>query len=498
MKITFAEYTVGFMKKLTLILCLIILASSITSCAKNENEAPADSNTESNAVSLSVESHTETNGTVSLSDTEEGTTEVAKSETDTTDVQTEGDGDVPDVRDTEGREKDPDVVVNPSSGGEKAPDTTKRTVTPPKPDTTVRQSDTTVKKQEITTEKKTENPPPTPPAEVVPAESNPIKGKQKTSPSADYNIPKVSKSQLKGGGPYTDQQVYIGENDFMFIGESIPDYEGTMFKDSRLMKLAKIMNERNEWAKENGIKLYFVVCPNKASIYGDYLSSLVTPADYTRLDQAIDYMNENSEVKVIDLRSALKNARNTYGDDLYYNYDTHWNSNGGFVAYTEIMKYITKDFPNAVTFSSSDFNIKNYETYMKDMPWYLGYYDAYYDEGPVYSLKVGPAAKLVSKQSETPTGQYAFSYRWKDGYHDGLKFFKYKSKNTSAPSVYMMRDSYAISLVPFFKESFSESTFSWTSAFSKSEILSAKPDIVICEVVERSLMSFINARSLSD
>ena len=136
---------------------------------------------------------------------------------------------------------------------------------------------------------------------------------------------------------------------------------------------------------------------------------------------------------------------------------------------------------------------------MKDMPYYLGYYDKYRDEGPVYSLKFGPAAVLTSKRATNPTGQYVFCNVWDDGYRDDLRFAKFTSaKNMSAPSLYMMRDSYAIALVPFFKESFSTSTFSWQTNFSRTEITESGADVIIIEVVERSLLDLIKGRAFSD
>ena len=72
-----------------------------------------------------------------------------------------------------------------------------------------------------------------------------------------------------------------------------------------------------------------------------------------------------------------------------------------------------------------------------------------------------------------------------------------EEKNESAPSLYMMRDSYAVSLVPFLKESFSESSFDWTYDFSCDEILDSGADVVVFEVVEKALDNLAKGRALS-
>ena len=61
----------------------------------------------------------------------------------------------------------------------------------------------------------------------------------------------------------------------------------------------------------------------------------------------------------------------------------------------------------------------------------------------------------------------------------------------------MMRDSYAVSLVPFLKESFSESSFDWTYDFSCDEILDSGADVVVFEIVEKALDNLAKGRALS-
>ena len=117
---------------------------------------------------------------------------------------------------------------------------------------------------------------------------------------------------------------------------------------------------------------------------------------------------------------------------------------------------------------------------------------------PVYlAASFVPAAVLTEKESDGNYGQYIFCEEWEDGYRDNLIHMKFKSKNESAPSLYMMRDSYAVSLVPFLKESFSESSFDWTYDFSCDEILDSGADVVVFEVVEKALDNLAKGRALS-
>ncbi len=337
---------------------------------------------------------------------------------------------------------------------------------------------------------------------VVPAAvTEPLKNTRRAPDSDECNTPAVNERRLvENAGPMTEHSIYIGKNDFMFFGTSIDDYTGnSVMSGSRLNKIAKMMNDRDAWAKENDIKLYLVIAPNKSSVYPEYVPEKLTAADKTNADVIVEHLAENSTVEVIDLRQPLIDAKAEYGDTLFYKYDTHWNNNGGFVGYSEIMRRINEDVPGAYTLEKSDFNIEEQETYMKDMAYYLGYYNRYTDFGPVYTLKSGMTATIGETEGDGYWGQFRFCARWQDGYSDALKYITYENTyNSDAPSVYVYRDSFAVSMVHFLKDSFHNSVFNWTYDFSKQEILDSGADIVIMEVVEKQLYDFTNSRTFSN
>ncbi len=327
-----------------------------------------------------------------------------------------------------------------------------------------------------------------------------LKNKRRAPSSDECNNGNTPVSAVvEGAGPLTGFNIYVGKNDMLFFGDAIKDYKGqTIMNNARLNKLTRSMNARDTWAKENGIKLYLVIAPNKTSVYPDYVPESVRAAAKTNTDTVVEYLAANSTVEVIDLRETLKSARSTYGDDLFYNYDTHWNQNGGFVAYTEIMRRINEDVPGAITLGKNQFDISTKETYMKDMAWYFGHYSnsRFTDYGPMYTLKSGMTATITSRLSSDAYdwhGQFQYCYKWSDGYADSLKNVSYENKfNVGAPSLYMYRDSFSVSMLHFFKDSFHKSTFDWSYEFSQSEILRSGANVVIMEVVEKQLLEFTN------
>ncbi|MFL1676659.1 alginate O-acetyltransferase AlgX-related protein [Paenibacillus dendritiformis] len=136
------------------------------------------------------------------------------------------------------------------------------------------------------------------------------------------------------------------------------DYRGTNhFSDIELEKIKNNLNERKRWLEENDIKFYITVAPNKHTIYSEYLPSNIDEYnEKSRLDQLIAYLSKNSEVEIIDLRPVLMENKEQY--TLYKKNDTHWNSLGAFLAYSEIANSIKKDSVNIEPMTLDHYSIQ--------------------------------------------------------------------------------------------------------------------------------------------
>ena len=275
----------------------------------------------------------------------------------------------------------------------------------------------------------------------------------------------------------------------MFYEDTIPDFTGSGFlTDTVYNRAKKTLIERNNWARSHGKKLYFVIAPNKNTVYPDYM-----PEGYTMALQS-------AGITAIDLRGAMAAAVQEVPErNLYYKYDTHWNNHAGYFAYRAAMDMIKVDFPNVVIHDKSEYQINYCETYMKDLAYYLGYYSRLKDYGPVYTLKSGRTARLINYTPKAGWGQFTFAYEAQDGYSDRLYYFQYKNDyNQNAPNAYIMRDSYSIAMVPFLKDSFHKSTYNWTFDFSESDILNSDADVIIVIVAERNLRNYVNGKAVLD
>lgn len=320
----------------------------------------------------------------------------------------------------------------------------------------------------------------------------------KADMTAEQNRQKVNLASVRPGAIYNG--VLIGYDDYLFYKDTLNDFEGNgVLSTSLYNKAVADLKARNDWVEANGMKFYFVIAPNKNTVYPDYMPESYTLASYRRYDQFVELLGD-AGITAVDLRETMANAiKANPQENLYYKYDTHWNNHAGYHAYRTTMDLIDGDFPNVVIHDRSEYQINYAETYMKDLCWYTGNYDRITDYGPVYTLKSEKTAKLTWKSDAVKYGQYQFSYVDSQGYSDRLVYFQYTNEyNKNAPNIYVMRDSYSIAMVPFMKDSFYKSTFNWTWSFSESEIKKAEADVVMVVVAERNLRNYVNNKAVSD
>lgn len=127
--------------------------------------------------------------------------------------------------------------------------------------------------------------------------------------------------------------------------DPVADYLGTnLFTEEELANIADNLEYIKSYLEERGCAFYLFLCPNKASIYSEYMpDSYGEITDYSRLDQVTDYLRENTDITVVSAKEEILAYKQEHPDtQLYYKYDTHWNAIGAYVGtrgLTEAMGY---------------------------------------------------------------------------------------------------------------------------------------------------------------
>lgn len=135
--------------------------------------------------------------------------------------------------------------------------------------------------------------------------------------------------------------VIVGKDGWLFYkgaqanGEDpVGDYEGTnLFTDEELRQIADNMTKARDELKARGSTFYIFLCPNKERMYSEYMPDYYPRYNLGgRLQQVYDYLKANTDLNVVNAYDdliAFKNEHPT--QQLYYKYDTHWNTIGAYV-----------------------------------------------------------------------------------------------------------------------------------------------------------------------
>lgn len=163
--------------------------------------------------------------------------------------------------------------------------------------------------------------------------------------------------------------VVVGKDGWLFYNDSIETIRpismfqnATPYSTTELDNLALSVKRNLDILEQNGIKTLVTVAPNKETVYGEmYASGVNKVSQQSRLQQFEEKM-QLLGVDILDLTDPLLQAKKTESMDLYLKADSHWNQQGAFIGYTEIMDRISINFPNLPALTLDDFVITESQT----------------------------------------------------------------------------------------------------------------------------------------
>ncbi|GMO21508.1 MAG: hypothetical protein Pg6A_08570 [Termitinemataceae bacterium] len=287
--------------------------------------------------------------------------------------------------------------------------------------------------------------------------------------------------KLSVTGRKKNGDVLIGKEGWLFYvnysdGNNLSDfYKMNLFTPEEINQFIINIENRLDFCNDNGIQFLFLIAPNKHNIYSEYYP-FERPQGITRTEQIMAALPDKLKNVVIYPRDWLiKNKRNDM--PLYFETDTHWNMAGAHYAFELLYDNIKNRFLNT-QFPEMRFTV-----------------EVRYDS----SGDIVPMSGFTSYEKRTipdlrPQGGWDSFYRYiKNEGRDGDIT---ENKSKTLPKAIVYRDSFFSALEPFTSCIFSYTEYHWRffSETEKQYILERKPDIVICEIVERSLKAVIEAQ----
>ena len=135
-----------------------------------------------------------------------------------------------------------------------------------------------------------------------------------------------------------NEQVIIGRSGWLFYAgkNNVESYNGSnLMSDDELEKCAETLAELTEVGKACNKEIRFMVCPEKEAIYPEYYPTVDMYSEKTRADIVYEYMQGYPDVYYIYPKQALIDEKRNL--QLYYTYDSHWNSAGGYIGAKELL-----------------------------------------------------------------------------------------------------------------------------------------------------------------
>lgn len=276
-------------------------------------------------------------------------------------------------------------------------------------------------------------------------------------------------------GESVSEKVIIGREGWLYFAPTLPDYLATdVLSENELYRIARTLMIQKEALARKEVDFVFVVAPNKASLYPEYMPGGYVPTgkenNYDRLYAKLAF----ADIGNTDLRSLLSTSKLADGPDdtLYLKLDSHWNDRGAMIAYRAITDEIRSRRPDLVLNDYREVPVEKREIINGDL-----------------SVMLYPAVERTDNQYFYTLPETYASVRPIRSMEDMLIQTYCES---GQGHLLMFRDSFANALIPFFSDAFSSVTYSRAVPYDY-RLMAEQTDAVILEIVERNLANLIAA-----
>jgi len=297
-------------------------------------------------------------------------------------------------------------------------------------------------------------------------------------------------SMIKLFGISPSKLVVIGSDDWYFFNAdgSIKDFLGGIRLGPR--KLANtdyLLQDRKEWLDSIGTKYLFLPVPNKEMIYDDYLPTQIQQNRGVGIyHQILGYIQKNGSFRdYIDVEQLMIGNRDEM--ELFLRTDSHWNHDGTYLTYREIMRRIDAWYPDIDVLGKRDERKMVYD-FSGDLSILMNLRGLITEDAPdvvVGEECVTRPLKRMDSLLELPEYHDLDAHRLP--VQSGCSEQKY--------SAVMLHDSFGRFLRPYLSQQFETITYINHLGFedAKAIIERLKPDVVIEQRVARNMLKSLRS-----
>ena len=269
---------------------------------------------------------------------------------------------------------------------------------------------------------------------------------------------------------YISKDVLIGNNKWLFykrfnVIEKCIGIKKYYYTKSDLEKMKFYLQMFNRELTKLNIDFFLMIAPYKEEIYYEYLPYyLKNTTEKTYIDEFIEYITNNTNIKIIYPKKLLLNYKNKY--QLYYKYDNHWNALGAYIGFKELINkiYKTNYLIDDIKVITNNYEYRKESLFYNNMASMVRLSDIdYYKDDYIYNIDKYSYHNPILTYSNTISN--------------------YNNDYIFSNSICLIRDSYGAEIFDYIASSFKESYFIHIDNFTKEYLLDKNIDILIFETI---------------
>ncbi len=273
---------------------------------------------------------------------------------------------------------------------------------------------------------------------------------------------------------------YDNENNLEIAKGGYPNFDESFLKQYCEDQIAI-----HEKLKAQNIEYVLVLPPSKVSIYPEFIASGDYKVSESPADIFADYIEANSDIKVVRLKESLLAEKERSEDNLFFKTDSHWSYAGRFVGYKKIIADLNKW--GVISGDKLDAKLTDSGQVIGDLSKMMGPVKL---SGEKISEEVrnweiiNPKAKELKKSDKLYSDVVELANR---KHVEGRLCKVFENENANKRALIFGDSMLGQCLLEALAENFSNETFIWDYKIDQDMIDLIKPDVVILDISERNL-----------
>jgi len=285
-------------------------------------------------------------------------------------------------------------------------------------------------------------------------------------------------------------KVMIGLDGYLFMsGTQLETFQGkNLFSESELKSILEELRYRKNFCDNLGAKFYFVIIPQKHTIYNEKIPPRFKLKNEKTLRTQLESYLDTNNFSYIDPTVFIM-SKKTEDFPLYFKTDNHWNNLGAFYGSQYIISNIKQDFPQVQSLDLKDYDTEESSGIGGNLAQMLNMQSNFSEIQLIFNPSFTSNAKMGEKKPYPPTEGFGYPDEFEQVFVNPL------ANNLKA---IFIRESYANSQRQFYKESFGKTLLIWDRwqyALNEKILMSERPDIVVIQILESNLTKLLSNQS---